>query len=231
MSEPRSRPWNDSSDSENDEFPDLDALVHRTQQGKKAAVHTSTTTSSVRRRRLRPIADNVLLKPWNRNPSSQLLHGAPPSTPAFARPPTRSRVQLSTRKQEPVTEAMPTRHDKAENGSRISLAEVSLDEELSADNHSESHDAISQCLDDTYDPDDSPRPKYATIKASPVRQSRRQEPKGTVTGGMAPLQKQTEPQSTEGSARRHREDIASLNLSGISEPDDDLVGAINRLRM
>jgi hypothetical protein len=217
-----SRLREDPSGSENDEFPDLDTLVHRARKGKKSAAQPSTKAikaSSARRRKLGPVADNALLKPW-----TQL----PPSTVDATKPRSRPRVQLRTKKQEPTIQV--TAIDDGEQGHRDSYSvEVAFDNWASADDSSEFHDPVSLDLYGSDDSNHGTKSKYAETCASPSKHSRTQGPGRTI------VQRKASPKKLDqrGTANKSRqgEDTALSRLTGATIQDADLVGAINRLYM
>ncbi|KAB5526412.1 SprT-like family-domain-containing protein [Coniochaeta sp. 2T2.1] len=221
----------DLSGSENDEFPDLDTLVHRARRGKKTASTPQPSTNkpppSVRRHKLVPLSDNTLLKPWAQASDSAIQHDIPPYTSTSdsttrTKTPARPRVQTRTKKQEPIVNVRTVDIDEERGGDKASV-EVASDDEASADDSSEFHDTIS--ISD--DSDDEPRSRYPIKSLSPSKNTvprtippRRASPTKVelpVTGN-----KSGKPQQGKGKTSSRMGGAAVL-------PDDDLAGAIDRL--
>ncbi len=88
----------DHSDDD-DEFPDLDALVSRKKlEGREDA----PTTTTVRRRKLGPLTDNLLLKAWTPDHRSKGREERHSLEERKATVPRRARVELRTRTAKPV---------------------------------------------------------------------------------------------------------------------------------
>lgn len=232
-----SRLREDPSGSENDEFPDLDTLVHQARKVKKSAALPSTKTtkaSSVRRRKLSPLADNVLLKPWTQEPASQIHHDIPPSTGDITKPRSRTRVQLRTRKQGPtqqITAITDIDNDEQGDGNNDLSVEVALDDRASADDSSEFHDTVSLGQYGSDDSNDGPTSKYPVISASPSKQSKPQGHGRTTAKRKISPKQLGQPVTADESGKRQSDAMALSRLTVATLPEADLVGAINRLRM
>ena len=222
--------WDDPSGSENDEFPDLDTLVHRVRRGKPASTaHPPTSAkppSSVRRRKLVPLSDNTLLKPWAQASDSALQHDRPPftsDTTTKTKPATRPKIQTRTKKPEPIVQVKSLDAEDDHWESKVSV-EVGSNDEASGDDFSEFHDTIS-ISDDSGD--DEPRSRYPIKSLSPAK----------LTGPKPKSQLKASPKKIDVPAtggkdgKRQSNDKTSSRSRGAVAPDDDLASAIDRLRM
>lgn len=200
-----SRLREDSSGSENDDFPDLDTLVHRARKGKEPTAHPSNKaakTSSVRRRKLAPLADSVLLKPWTQEPASQVNHAVRPSTKDITNSKSRPSVQLGTSKQE-----------------------------LAVDESFEFQNTPSLDLYGSKDPNDGPKLKHRAGPASPRKQKEPLEHGRPITRRKASSKKLEQPVTADKSATWQAEDISLSRLTRTMVPEAELLGAMNCLRM
>ncbi|KAB5542414.1 SprT-like family-domain-containing protein [Coniochaeta sp. 2T2.1] len=218
----------DPSGSENDEFPDLDTLVHRARRGKKTASAAQPSTNkpppSVRRRKLVPLSDNTLLKPWAQASDSALQHDIPPFTSdstSRTRPAARPRVQTRTKKQEPIVNVGTVDIDEERDGGKTSV-EVTSNDEASADDSSEFHDTIS--ISD--DSDNEPRAKYPIKSLSP---SKNTVPRSIPRRRASPTKVELPVTGNKSRKPQGKDDKTSSRMRGGVLPDDGLAGAIDRL--
>jgi hypothetical protein len=222
--------WVNPSESELDEFPDLDTLVHRARQGKKTTAQPVTKVSSVRRRKLVALADNVLLKPWTEEPASQPRLDLQPSTADIIEPTSRPRVQLRTSKQVSTAKAAATDNGRHKEGRNASDEKV-FPEEASSDDSSKLHDRISLDLDDSDDLEDGPRLQHRGKADTSCKQSGLPRRGGTLPRRTTSPRKVEQPGAADKAGKRQRKEMALTCISGTDIPEKDLVGAINRLRM
>lgn len=200
-----SRLREDSSGSENDDFPDLDTLVHRARKGKEPTAQPSNKaakTFSVRRRKLAPLADSVLLKPWSQEPASQVNHAVRPSTIDITNSLSRLSVQLGTSKQE-----------------------------LALEESSEVQNISSLDLYGSEDPNDGSKLKHRAGPASPRKQ---REPLGhgrPITRRKASSKTLEKPVTAEKPGTWQGGDISLSRPTRTMVPEAELLGAMNCLRM
>ena len=88
-----------SDHSDDDEFPDLDALVSRKKSQDREDAPTKTT---IRRRKLGPLTDNLLLKAWTPGHPRKSTEERHSLEEREATKPRRARVELRTRNTKPV---------------------------------------------------------------------------------------------------------------------------------
>ncbi len=88
-----------SDHSDDDEFPDLDALVSSKKLQDREDAPTKT---AIRRRKLGPLTDNLLLKAWTPGPSRKSTEERHSLEEREATKPRRARVELRTRNTKPV---------------------------------------------------------------------------------------------------------------------------------
>lgn len=177
------RPSAYESSSEEDEFPDINTLVQRTnkktqglnsnnpRKSSKATEHAAegaktTKTPAVRRRKLGQLPDNLLLKPWSRDGTPT---DATPSTANLTGSISRPRVQLRARKQESTAQITPIQGEAEQEKGNSAEEEETFIEEATVDDDSDFNETL-----DFYSAEEDNLPSLTSLTKPPPDTLRRQ---------------------------------------------------------